>query len=79
MPQRTGSLLVPLFILLAGLFASAYIQVLPELALELLPWLPYVLASVMVFLAWHFNRGKVLLAGGLILLPAFYQIGRAHV
>ena len=72
MPQRTGSLLVPLFILLAGLFASAYIQVLPELALELLPWLPYVLASVMVFLAWHFNRGKVLLAGGLILLPAFY-------
>lgn len=72
MPQRTGSLLVPLFILLAGLFASAYIQILPELALELLPWLPYVLASVMVFLAWHFNRGKVLLAGGLILLPAFY-------
>ena len=72
MPQRTGSLLVPLFILLAGLFASAYIQILPVLALELLPWLPYVLASVMVFLAWHFNRGKVLLAGGLILLPAFY-------
>ena len=72
MPQRTGSLLVPLFILLAGLFASAYIQILPELALELLPWLPYVLASVMVFLAWHFNRGKVLLAGGLILLPVFY-------
>ena len=72
MPQRTGSLLVPLFILLAGLFASAYIQILPELALELLPWLPYVLTSVMVFLAWHFNRGKVLLAGGLILLPAFY-------
>lgn len=72
MPQRTGSLLVPLFILLAGLLASVYIQVLPELALELLPWLPYVLTSVMVFLAWHFNRGKVLLAGGLILLPAFY-------
>ncbi|SBS25123.1 putative diguanylate cyclase YcdT [Marinomonas aquimarina] len=72
MPQRTGSLLIPLFILLAGLFASVYTRVLPSLALDLLPWLPYVLASVMVFMAWHFNRGKVLLAGGLILLPAFY-------
>ncbi|MBJ7549195.1 GGDEF domain-containing protein [Marinomonas ostreistagni] len=72
MPQRSGSLLVPLFILLAGLAAGAYIQELPSLALQLLPWLPYLLASVMVFLAWHFNRGKVLLAGGLVLLPAFY-------
>ncbi|CUB02962.1 GGDEF domain-containing protein [Marinomonas fungiae] len=72
MPQRTGSLLIPLFILLAGLFASVYTRVLPALALDLLPWLPYVLACVMVFMAWHFNRGKVLLAGGLVLLPTFY-------
>lgn len=72
MPQRTGSLLIPLFILLAGLFVSVYVRVLPILALDLLPWLPYVLACVMVFMAWHFNRGKVLLAGGLVLLPAFY-------
>lgn len=72
MPQRTGSLLIPLFILLAGLFVSVYTRALPVLALDLLPWLPYVLACVMIFMAWHFNRGKVLLAGGLILLPAFY-------
>lgn len=72
MPQKTGPLLVPLFVLLAGLFASAYVLELPALALSLLPLLPYILAVVMVFLAWHFNRGKVLLAGGLLLLPAFY-------
>lgn len=72
MPQRTGSLLIPLFILLTSLFASAYTQLLPDLALALLPWLPYVLAVVMTFMAWHFNRGKVLLAGALLLLPAFY-------
>lgn len=78
MPQRTGSLLIPLFILLAGLFASVYTTVLPKLALGLLPWLPYVLAVVMVFMAWHFNRGKVLLAGGLLLLPTFYPYVSNH-
>lgn len=78
MPQRTGSLLIPLFILLAGLFASVYTTQFPALALDLLPWLPYVLSVVMVFMAWHFNRGKVLLAGGLLLLPTFYPYVSNH-
>lgn len=72
MPQKMGSLLVPLFILLISLFASAYVLELPELAISVLPLLPYILAFIMVFLAWHFNRGKVLLAGGLLLLPVMF-------
>lgn len=71
MPQRAAALLVPLFILLGSLFASVYTHYLPNLALALLPWLPYILVLVMAFMAWHFNRGKVLLAGGLLLVPAF--------
>ena len=72
MPQRATSLFIPLFILLGSLFASVYTQQLPNLALALLPWLPYVLVVVMAFMAWHFNRGKVLLAGALLLAPAFF-------
>lgn len=72
MPQRTTSILIPAFILLTGLFVSVYSSDLPVLALDLLPWLPYVLAGIMVFMAWHFNRGKVLLAGALLLFPVFY-------
>ena len=72
MPQRATSLFIPLFILLGSLFASVYTQQLPQLALALLPWLPYVLVVVMAFMAWHFNRGKVLLAGMLLLTPAFF-------
>lgn len=72
MPQRAISLFIPLFILLGSLFASVYLQYLPALATALLPWLPYVLVVVMAFMAWHFNRGKVLLAGGLLLIPAFF-------
>ncbi|MBM6551204.1 GGDEF domain-containing protein [Marinomonas ostreistagni] len=72
MPQRVTSLFIPLFILLGSLLAGVYTQQLPNLALALLPWLPYILVVVMALMAWHFNRGKVLLAGLLILTPAFF-------
>jgi len=72
MSERLGSLLVPCFILLVSVYASLYVGQLPPLWFSILPLLPLILASVAILLAWHFNKGRVLILVLLLLLPKLY-------
>lgn len=72
MVERLQSLLVPCLILLASVYASLYITHLPPLWFALLPWLPFILSIVAVLLAWHFNKGRVLILVFLLLIPKLH-------
>jgi diguanylate cyclase (GGDEF)-like protein len=72
MSERLGSLLVPCFILLVSVYASLYVGQLPPLWFGILPLLPIILASVAILLAWHFNKGRVLILVLLLLIPKLY-------
>ncbi|MEH6650440.1 MAG: GGDEF domain-containing protein [Motiliproteus sp.] len=71
MPDR----LQPLFFLFLPLLAFACLYYfLPQLPFfsspweEVLPSLPYVLGALIAILGWHFNSGRSLLAGSLVLI-----------
>ena len=72
MSERLGSLLVPCFILLVSVYASLYVSLLPPLWLGLLPLLPLILAGIAILLAWHFNKGRVMILVVLLLIPKLY-------
>ncbi|MBJ7552845.1 GGDEF domain-containing protein [Marinomonas spartinae] len=72
MIERFQSLLIPCFILLASVYGSLYISHLPPLWFALLPWMPVILSAVAVLLAWHFNKGRVLVVICLLLIPKVY-------
>ncbi|QUX96891.1 GGDEF domain-containing protein [Marinomonas sp. CT5] len=72
MLDRLGSLFVPCIILLASVYASLYVGLLPPLWFSLLPFLPFILAGVAILLAWHFNKGRVLILILLLLIPKLY-------
>ena len=72
MSERLGSLLVPCFILLVSVYASLYVGQLPPLWFGILPLLPIILASIAILLAWHFNKGRVLILVLLLLIPKLY-------
>jgi diguanylate cyclase (GGDEF)-like protein len=72
MLERFKSLLVPAFILMASVYASAYVSRLPPLWFSLLPLLPFIFAGVAILLAWHFNKGRVLILVLLLLIPKIY-------
>ena len=72
MSERLKSLLVPLFILVSSIYASLYVSRLPSLWFDLLPLLPLILAGVAILLAWHFNKGRVLILVFLLLIPKLY-------
>lgn len=69
MSQRFSILLLPIATFLAGLYVSVYVDKIPSVWQELLQWLPIILATVVVMLAWHFNKGRVLLAVLLFIVP----------
>ncbi len=54
MPQRFTILLLPILIVLAGLYSSVYVELIPPVWQALLELLPLILASLVVILAWHF-------------------------
>ncbi len=72
MSERLSSFLVPCFVLLLSVYASLYVNLLPPLWINVLPFLPLILAGVAVFLAWHFNKGRVLILVLLLLIPKLY-------
>lgn len=72
MSERLSSLLVPCFILLVSIYASLYVGLLPPLWFSLLPLLPFILSGVAILLAWHFNKGRVLILILLLLIPKLY-------
>lgn len=72
MSERLSSLLVPCFILLVSVYASLYVGLLPPLWFGLLPLLPLIFAGVAILLAWHFNKGRVLILVLLLLIPKLY-------
>ncbi|BDX03696.1 GGDEF domain-containing protein [Marinomonas pontica] len=72
MSERLGSLLVPCCILLVSVYASLYVGLLPPLWFSILPLLPLILAGVAILLAWHFNKGRVLILVLLLLIPKLY-------
>ncbi|MBJ7538342.1 GGDEF domain-containing protein [Marinomonas transparens] len=74
MSERLSSLLIPCLILLASVYASSYVGLLSPVWIELLPLLPLVLAFVAVLLAWHFNKGRVLILVLLLLIPKLYGV-----
>lgn len=69
MPQRFSIALPPLIIVLAGLYISLYVERIPLVWQAILEWLPVILAGLVVLLAWHFNKGRVLLITLLFVLP----------
>lgn len=72
MTERLSSLLIPCLILVFSVYASLYVSHLPPTWFALLPWLPFILATVGGFLAWHFNKGRVLVLILLLLVPKLY-------
>ncbi|UTV98707.1 GGDEF domain-containing protein [Marinomonas rhizomae] len=72
MSERLSSLLVPCFILLVSIYASLYVGLLPPLWFSLLPLLPLIFAGIAILLAWHFNKGRVLILVLLLLIPKLY-------
>ena len=58
-------------IALLSLYLSVYVEKIPPVWLALLEWLPYIFSSVVVLLAWHFNKGLILLVSLLLMLPLF--------
>ncbi|TPE54654.1 GGDEF domain-containing protein [Maribrevibacterium harenarium] len=62
MPQHLRVLLSPFFILLLFVIGSVYVSTLPEIWLAVLPWAPYFLSITALFMAWHFNKGRVFVA-----------------
>ena len=72
MSERLGSLLVPCCILLVSVYASLYVGLLPPLWFSLLPLLPLIFACIAILLAWHFNKGRVLILVLLLLIPKLY-------
>ena len=72
MSERLSSLLVPCMILLVSVNASLYVALLPPLWVGLLPLLPFIFAGVAILLAWHFNKGRVLILVLLLLVPKLY-------
>ncbi|TBR44951.1 GGDEF domain-containing protein [Marinomonas agarivorans] len=69
MPQQITALLLPLLSVIAGFFGSLYIDNIPQVWQEVLVWLPMILAGVAVMMAWHFNKGRVLLVVALFIIP----------
>lgn len=69
MIERLRSLWVPFGIVLVSLYGCLYVQNLPVLWLQLLAFLPIVFAVMAALLAWHFNKGRALIAMLLILMP----------
>lgn len=74
MSERLGSLLVPCCILLVSVYASLYVGLLPPLWFDILPLLPLILAGIAILLAWHFNKGRVLILVLLLLIPKLYGV-----
>lgn len=72
MSERLGSLIIPFAILLFSVYASLYVTFLPPMWLSLLPLLPLILAGIAILLAWHFNKGRVLILVLLLLIPKLY-------
>ena len=74
MVERLQSLLVPCLILLSSVYASLYVTDLPALWIALLPFLPFMLSIFAIFLAWRFNKGRVLIIVCLLLIPKLYGV-----
>lgn len=72
MSERLSSLFIPFLILFFSIYASLNVNLLPPLWFGLLPLLPLVLAGVAILLAWHFNKGRVLILVLLLLIPKLY-------
>lgn len=69
MPQQLTVLFIPFLSVSAGLIFSLYVEEIPDIWQELLGWLPVILAIVAVMMAWHFNKGRILLVVSLFILP----------
>ncbi|MBR7887394.1 GGDEF domain-containing protein [Marinomonas sp. A79] len=78
MSERLGSLFVPCCILLLSVYGSLYVGLLPPLWFSLLPFMPFILAGIAILLAWHFNKGRVLILVCLLLVPKLHgEFGQA--
>ena len=69
MSSRFVSLFIPLMVALASLYLSVYVEKIPPVWQALLEWLPYIFVSVVMLLAWHFNKGLILLVSLILILP----------
>ena len=69
MSSRFFSLFTPLMVALLSLYLSVYVEKIPPVWLALLEWLPYVFSGLVILLAWHFNKGLILLVCLILMLP----------
>ena len=69
MSSRFVSLFIPLMVALASLYLSVYVEKIPPVWQALLEWLPYIFVGVVILLAWHFNKGLILLVSLILILP----------
>ncbi|MEO9655772.1 GGDEF domain-containing protein [Marinomonas sp.] len=69
MLERLRSLLVPFVIFLASAYVCLQIRELTPLWSQLLAFSPIICALMGSFLAWHFNKGRALIAILLLLAP----------
>ncbi|MCV2401440.1 GGDEF domain-containing protein [Marinomonas sp. C2222] len=72
MLERLKLLFFPSLIFISSIYASINVDLLSPLWLSLLPLLPFIMATLALVLAWHFNKGRVLVLVLLLLLPKLY-------
>jgi len=73
MPKTLNVLLMPLLVIIASLYAGAYMHFAPVVWLNVVLYLPFVLLVILVLLAWHFNKGRLFLIAILLCVP-LYQL-----
>lgn len=73
MPKTLNVLLMPLLVITASLYAGAYMNFLPTIWLNVVLYLPFALLVILILLAWHFNKGRLLLVAVLLTVP-LYQL-----
>ena len=73
MPKKLSVLLMPLLVITVCLYAGVYMYLAPAVWLTVLLYLPFALVVVLVLLAWHFNKGRLLIISFLLGIP-LYQL-----
>ncbi|MFT2110206.1 GGDEF domain-containing protein [Marinomonas sp. 2405UD68-3] len=71
MPKKLNVLLMPLILITACMYVGAYIHLIPSIWLNIFIYLPFVFAGVLILLAWHFNKGRLLVIAILLCIPLY--------
>ncbi len=65
---------MPFTLITLCIYVGAYIHLIPPVWLNIVTYLPFVFAGVLVLLAWHFNKGRLLLIAFLLCVPLYQSL-----